>query len=203
MDSTARATIVGAAAVSAIALLLFWLTLPDSEPVRRVTPRAAEVAAAPKAAPAMRAAPPRPAKVPTKAPARSAKASPARALAKELQASGAQGGAVPEDLAAMLDEVRSERVADSEAKVAAYAQRAGWSEDTTSKVQGLIAEAYDRVDVVVAEATAGERPWTEVKAEVRQIRVDQAKSVRDALGDEEFAGFARAMAKARGKGRQR
>jgi hypothetical protein len=106
---------------------------------------------------------------------------------------------VPEEVLEMIEEARAERVASSTEKLATYAELAGWDEQTTQKVQALVQTAHDDVDTLISDATAGEVPWTDVKGEVRRIRVDQARAVRDELGDEEFLQFAKAMGRARGR----
>jgi uncharacterized protein with ATP-grasp and redox domains len=128
-----------------------------------------------------------------------------RAPRAEAQAprEGFEPREVPDDVVAALEEARAANVAQSEAKVVAYGDYAGWSEAQTDKVLGLVSAAHADVDRLLNEVTEGERPFREAKAEVRQVRIDQARAIRDELGDEEFLEFARALKMTSGRGRGR
>ncbi len=108
---------------------------------------------------------------------------------------------VPEELVQAIEAARADNVAQSEAKVIAYAEHAGWSESQTDQVLGLVAAAHEDVDRLLGEVTEGERAWRDAKAEVRQVRVDQARAIRDELGDEAFYDFARALKMTSNRGR--
>ena len=204
MDST-RWTIIGAVTVALAAVGIFWATLPESGPPTVAPPPPAPAVA--------RAKPPAPSVKPSPRP-RGPKARPARAPRAEAQPAAApepgsvrarlqeardHGDPIPEDVLQRLDEARAERVALSAEKIARYAELAEWDADTTAAVQGLVDTAHDEVDALLADASAGEVPWSEVKGEMRRIRIDQARAVREELGDEAFRRFAKAMGRSRGR----
>ncbi len=204
MDST-RWTIVGAVTVSLVAVAIFWATLPESGPPTVTPPPPAPVAAArpvklpsvkPSPRPAGPAAQPRRPAGPRAKAASAEGGAPGRKGAKARQL---QGREIPEDVLQMIDEARAERVASSTEKLSAYAELAEWDAATTDAVHNLVQAAHDDVDTLLSDATAGDVPWTEVKGEVRRIRVDQARAVRDELGEEEFRRFAKAMGRSRGR----
>lgn len=206
MDTT-RWTIVGAVSVSLVAVAIFWATLPESGPP---TVAAAEVAPVAKAVPAQPPSvkpSPRPSR-PGPRGARKAKAprgldaegeAPRGRRGKAGKARSFDGEDVPEDVLEMIEEARAERVVHSAEKLATYAELANWDARTTENVQSLVQTAHDEVDTLIADATAGDVPWTDVRGEVRRIRLDQARAVRDELGEEEFRRFAKAMGRSRGR----
>ncbi len=207
MDST-RLTIAGAVTVSLVAVGIFWATLPESGlPPMAPPPPAPVVARAPAAPPPPVKPSPRPSRPqaraarPPREGARAASSPQAGSTRARLRDAAGEGAEVPEDVLEMIDEARAERVASSGEKLARYAELAKWDAERTEKVQGLMAAAHDEVDALIAGASAGEVPWTDVRGEVRRIRMDQARAVRDEIGEEEFRRFAKVMARAKGGGR--
>jgi len=110
---------------------------------------------------------------------------------------------MPEGLADALAEHRADSVAKSEAKVLRFAEIAGWSDDTTDAVMGHIGRAHDDVDRLLADVTEGSRSWRDVQGEVREVRVEQARAIRDELGEEGFREFARALQKSSRRSKRR
>ena len=195
-----RWTWVGVLAGAVAAAIGFWLTFPDSgslapEPL----PPSPEGQAAQRVPdrPARAKPPPRPNPAQRRAKQSARKSAPARSRGSR----GAEGEVreVPPEVVEAIEEHRAENVAKSEAKILAYAEYAGWSDATTDEVMRLIGTAHDDVDRLLGQVTDGQRPWHEVKTEVRDVRMAQAKAIRDELGDEAFRDFAHALKKTGGR----
>ena len=199
MDAT-RWTVLGVFGCAVAAALGFWLTFPDSgslapQPIEPTPVGEPPVVVA-------RAPTPRPVRTTPRPAARAPRAAPRAPRAERAAPVERAPREVPEELVQAIEAARADNVAQSEAKVIAYAEHAGWSESQTDQVLGLVAAAHEDVDRLLVEVTEGERAWRDAKAEVRQVRVDQARAIRDELGDEAFYDFARAlkMTSSRGRG---
>lgn len=188
----------------------FWLTFPDSG---ALAPQAIEPTpvGAPPVAQTTRAPTPRP----------SARSTPRAQRGKAAGGGRARGGAaaarearpepgagasgereVPEAVIDAIEQARARNVAESEAKVIAWAERSGWSDAQRDEVLGLVSSAHADVDRLLTDVTAGELAWRDAKVEVRQVRIDQARAIREELGDEAFLEFARALKTTSGRGRR-
>lgn len=102
-------------------------------------------------------------------------------------------GLEPEERKELRDLVREERWADTEAKLADYAETAGWNEALTEEVGIILGDTHTGVSELLLRVDAGELSWDELKPELRDFRLVQGNRLRDVLGDPGFLAFAEGM----------
>jgi hypothetical protein len=99
----------------------------------------------------------------------------------------------PDDRAEARQEFREERIQDLNDRLDAFADEAGWNEDDTDDVRVVLVETADHITNRLAAVDRGELTWDEARRELREYRLQQAGTVRELLGDEEFGPFVDAM----------
>jgi hypothetical protein len=82
---------------------------------------------------------------------------------------------------------------DTDARLHAYAEEAGWDAETTEQVRAILAETTDEVSRRLRRADEGKVSWEELRPRLREFRLDQVDRLRETLGDEEFRDFAVGM----------
>jgi hypothetical protein len=103
----------------------------------------------------------------------------------------------PDDRAALRDELREERIVSLADRLDGYAAEAGWDPELTDRVAEVMLGTTDKIGRNLARVDRGEVEWNEVRGELRDYRIDQARKVRNLLGDEEFDRFVDGMDLAR------
>lgn len=99
----------------------------------------------------------------------------------------------PEDRADARLELRELQLEDLLARHDAYAAERGWSNDLTDAVAVRVAEGAEEVSHLLELVDRGEVPWEEVRADLRDVRLEQAKAVQALLGEQGFADWSGAM----------
>ncbi len=84
---------------------------------------------------------------------------------------------------------REERLVSVNEKLDAFADERGWDPETTEDVRLIMLDTADRITVALAKVDTDRNEWEEIKADVRQYRLDQASDVEALVGPEEFEAF--------------
>jgi hypothetical protein len=107
-----------------------------------------------------------------------------------------------EERAGVRVETRDELVAGLLDRVERHAQTAGWSDEVVGRVEDTILDVTADIGERLHSVDVGEAKWEDVKREVRQLRLDQAQTLRGLLGDEAFEDFVGAVALERFQGEE-
>ncbi len=104
---------------------------------------------------------------------------PARAPAPEIS----------EERAAARVEYREDRLLEVDLKLGDHAARAGWDPETTEEVRAVLLDTSDRITRAMARVDQGQATWEQISGRVQSYRMQQARQVRDILGQERFEAF--------------
>lgn len=188
---------IAAAAAGALGVAAVWLAMPSTEPdPDEVVPVRAEPA------PTQRRIPPPSAssleaEVPPPAKARKGKGKGKgknKAKGKARDERPARDPALePDDRAALRDELREERIGSLADRLDVYASEAGWDPEVADRVAEIMFNTTDKISRNLARVDRGDAEWGDIRHELRDYRIDQAKRVRNLLGDEEFDRFVDGM----------
>lgn len=98
----------------------------------------------------------------------------------------------PEEKLEYRKSYRDERLADMDARLDAYAAKAGWEPDLTEEIRALLIETTDGITAILEKVDVGQVEWDEQKEELRRYRYEQAAKVEDLLGGQ-FEPFVQGM----------
>ncbi|MEZ4236056.1 MAG: hypothetical protein R3F59_07825 [Myxococcota bacterium] len=122
-----------------------------------------------------------------------AKAGKAKAKAEREPRERRDPSLEPDDKAALRDEVRQERIASLSDRLGGYAAENGWDPEVEGRVEQIMLATTDKISRNLERVDRGEADWSEIRDDLRDYRIDQAKRIRNLLGDDEFDNFAAEM----------
>jgi hypothetical protein len=194
-----RAWIAAVVAASGLGVAAVWLAMPSTEPaLDEIEPVAVPTARKPIPLPALSTSGSSMAALDD----RGAKAKRGKGKGKGAGAGKAKGKRVEppelddetlEERAALRDEMRLERVGSLADRLAGYSIEAGWDPETADRVAEVMLSTTDKIGRNLERVDRGETEWPDIRDNVRDYRLDQAKRVRHILGDEEFDQFVQGM----------
>jgi hypothetical protein len=180
--------LLGAALLATAALATaWWVFSVDTEPDVLVSAPVASSAGDEVPLPATRSAPREPrARPDRRRPPRERRAAPAPPEPGEPPPELRDWELPPDERALARNEFRLERQAELAERLEQHALDAGWDAQTTDAVQDVLLATTDRISDALDRVDRGEVPWDQVRDEMRDFRIDQARDVREILGPEAF-----------------